>query len=131
MLPSFTFRRLYGLEPVSCVEFNSYDDRNYFMVVDKEHTNPNIQQLNSPGYVLKVFYFIDETGIIRAGSFRNIIPNVHYIDAFFLVLAGTFKPLLNLITHQNNVQIIMYLKVRQLQLKRYEIIKVNREGIRV
>jgi len=47
-------RRLYGLEPVSCVEFNSYDDRNYFMVVDKEHKNPNIQQLNSPGYVLKV-----------------------------------------------------------------------------
>jgi len=47
-------RKLFGLEPVSCVEFNSYDDRNYFMVMQSKTSNPNITEINSPGYVLKV-----------------------------------------------------------------------------
>jgi hydroxylysine kinase len=47
-------RKLYGLEPISCVEFNSYDDRNYFMVMEANTSNPNIKQVHSAGYVLKV-----------------------------------------------------------------------------
>ena len=53
------FRKLFGLEPVSCVEFNSYDDRNYFMVMQSKTSNPNITEINSPGYVLKVIEDIE------------------------------------------------------------------------
>jgi len=47
-------RSLYGVEPLTCQEFNSYDDRNYFMTMSDKVNNENIGELNKPGYVLKV-----------------------------------------------------------------------------
>jgi len=47
-------RRLYGLEADTCKEFNSYDDRNYYMTVKPESMNVNIPSVWSDGYVLKV-----------------------------------------------------------------------------
>jgi len=47
-------RRLYGLTPIKCKEFNSYDDRNYYFTVNLDTSNPNIEEVWDHGYILKV-----------------------------------------------------------------------------
>jgi hydroxylysine kinase len=46
--------RLYGLEPKSIREFNSYDDRNFFFTACEAHKNEHLGHLCSDGYMLKV-----------------------------------------------------------------------------
>ena len=45
---------LYGLKVKTIKELNSYDDRNYRITVEEDHTNPHIETLWPHGYTLKV-----------------------------------------------------------------------------
>jgi len=52
-------KRLYGLNPKTVKEFNSYDDRNFFFTVDKENSNPYLGPTWPNGYILKVTNKVD------------------------------------------------------------------------
>ena len=53
-------RDLYGLHVVSCRELDSYDDRNFHVVVDaSEVHNVHFPRVSSHGYVLKVLNSLD------------------------------------------------------------------------
>lgn len=52
-------KTLYGLTVRSIKELNSYDDKNYLVQVDAEHTNPHLETLWPHGYVLKVLNSMD------------------------------------------------------------------------
>lgn len=53
-------RRLYGLSVVSCHELNSYDDRNFHVMVDHESVdNSHLGQVWPQGYVFKVLNSLD------------------------------------------------------------------------
>jgi len=47
-------RDLYGLEPLTCKEFNSYDDRNFYFTVSSESKNSHLPLPSPDGYVLKI-----------------------------------------------------------------------------
>ncbi|XP_046577796.1 hydroxylysine kinase-like [Haliotis rubra] len=46
--------KMYGLTVTVVKELPSYDDRNYYVRVEDQHSNPFIQQLQPGGYLLKV-----------------------------------------------------------------------------
>ena len=52
-------KQLYGLTVTRIKELMSYDDRNYFVEVQPEHSNRNIKQLWQHGYVLKILNSMD------------------------------------------------------------------------
>ena len=46
--------RLYGVRVTKIKELVSYNDRNYQILVDQEHSNPHLEMVNPHGYVFKV-----------------------------------------------------------------------------
>ena len=50
---------LYGLHVTTIKELNSYDDRNYFITVGSDYSNPQIPELWPHGYVFKVLNSMD------------------------------------------------------------------------
>ncbi|GAB1602479.1 hydroxylysine kinase-like [Argonauta hians] len=45
----------YGLELIDFSELISYDDRNYLVHVTDKHSNPHLKQVDTNGYLMKVF----------------------------------------------------------------------------
>ncbi|KAJ8317419.1 hypothetical protein KUTeg_005323 [Tegillarca granosa] len=52
-------RRLYGLTVEEWKELDSYDDKNYHILVDMETNNPHINEVWEHGYVLKILNTMD------------------------------------------------------------------------
>ena len=50
---------LYGLQVTTIKELNSYVDRNYFITVGSDYSNPQIPELWPHGYVFKVLNPMD------------------------------------------------------------------------
>jgi len=51
--------RLYNLKVLKIKELNSYDDRNFHIIVDYTHSNSYIENINKDGYVFKVLNSMD------------------------------------------------------------------------
>lgn len=60
--------RLYGLYVITLKELNSYDDRNYFITVKPEHSNPYMDTPSPDGYVLKVLNSMDSKKLDYVGK---------------------------------------------------------------
>lgn len=52
-------KKLYSLTVISIKEFNAYDDKNSWIITDKNHENPYIKSVAPHGYVLKITNSLD------------------------------------------------------------------------
>ena len=52
-------QELYGMTVTWLKELVSYDDRNYWVKVDAQHSNPNVKATCEDGYILKVLNSMD------------------------------------------------------------------------
>ena len=72
--------KLYGLKVKTIKEMNSYDDRNYTITVEEDHTNPHIETLWPHGYTLKVLNSMDSpkshVGMYHFTMFGSIKFNI-------------------------------------------------------
>lgn len=50
---------VYGLNVTSLQEFNSYNDRNFYVKVENHFNNPHIQEVDPDGYIFKVVNSMD------------------------------------------------------------------------
>ncbi|XP_046329602.2 hydroxylysine kinase-like [Haliotis rufescens] len=68
--------KMYGLTVTEVKELDSYDDRNYFVRVEEQHSNPFIQELHPEGYLLKVINSKDSMnsqGLEAQHAFMNCL----------------------------------------------------------
>jgi hydroxylysine kinase len=72
-------RRLYGFQPSGDVsELPSYDDRNYYVIVDgRRHSNPHVTDVWPHGYVLKVLNSLDSRKT-HVGEQASWLSRVNY-----------------------------------------------------
>lgn len=61
-------KSLYGLTVESCKELDSYDDKNYHVIVTGQSENPYIKHPEEDGYVLKILNKMQSKNLLFVGK---------------------------------------------------------------
>jgi len=62
-------KKLYGLDVISCEELDSYDDKNYHVIVSDQSNNPNIKEVFKGGYIFKILNKMDSKKPLKIGLY--------------------------------------------------------------
>lgn len=96
--------KMYGLTVTEVKELDSYDDRNYFVRVEEQHSNPFIQELHPEGYLLKVINSKDSMNSQGLGMLKI----VQMISSRLLKIIGSNESVTNLTGHTQDTVCVCF-----------------------
>ncbi|XP_064641873.1 hydroxylysine kinase-like [Lineus longissimus] len=70
-------KRLYGLTVTSIRQFNGYHDRNFYLTVDQDCSNPHIDEVLPHGYVLKIINTLDSKTPEHLDAQSSLLRHIH------------------------------------------------------